>query len=116
MTVVRADGWFTQPLKVETIDINPGMSFDLLVTMDQRPKNYWLTVQGQYDNIGLPVPGLGVLKYEGTKMFNDPQPYDTPWPQGPSIYDLGYGPSQQLKFKNLYNIKTLTSRKVRLDL
>ena len=89
------------------------MAFDVLVTMDQKPNNYWIGVNGEYDNIGIDPPGLAVIKYLGSPVYKETQPYDA-FPTGPSVYDTTYGRKQQALFRNYNNVEKEASRKVSL--
>lgn len=109
--IVMADGYYLKETEYDSIDINPGQAFDLLVTFDQDPKNYWIAINGRYDNLGMDPPGLGVIKYKGNKWFEQPQPY-TAFPTGPDYLDLEFGPQQQYKFKSFYPYPDLKTRKV----
>jgi FtsP/CotA-like multicopper oxidase with cupredoxin domain len=70
MTVVMVEGTEIDPLVVDNLDISPGQRYDVLVTLDQPPGNYWLeaSVRGrsidtlfakaiiQYDTVTLDLP------------------------------------------------------------
>jgi L-ascorbate oxidase len=48
MTIIAADGVPTDPLTVTSLDVNIGQRYDVLLTADAPPGNYWITVQPQY--------------------------------------------------------------------
>lgn len=106
-----ADGHYVKPKVLDSIDINPGEAYDLLVKFDQEPKNYWIAINGRYDNLGMDPPGLAVIKYKGNKWFDQPQPY-TAFPTGPDYTDLTFGPNQEQSFFHYTTVEGLKERKV----
>ncbi|GIL81975.1 hypothetical protein Vretimale_1452 [Volvox reticuliferus] len=83
VTLIAADAIPTAPISTRCLDLNSGQRLDVLLTADQPPANYWITVAPQY-RIGAPA-GYAVLNYKGvnTSTFPSsppPQPVNiTPW-------------------------------------
>jgi L-ascorbate oxidase len=80
VSVVAADASPTEPLSVPCVDVNVGQRYDLLLTTNQEPRNYWITSASQY-RTGSPN-GFGVLHYAGAPNTTLPT---TPPPQPGAI-------------------------------
>jgi len=72
MTVIEADGQYTQPLVVDNIQIFPGQRYSVIVTANQPVGNYWLRAnpdaraQPGFDNLR----NLAILRYSGAPNAN----------------------------------------------
>jgi len=66
MTVVEADGHYTEPIEVSNLTIAPGQRYSVLVTADQDEDNYWMqsTFIGR-NQTGNPT-GNFVLSYDNS--------------------------------------------------
>ncbi|KAI8468177.1 MAG: Cupredoxin [Monoraphidium minutum] len=64
VTVVAADSKAVRPVKFsECVDVNSGQRLDVLVTANQAPGAYWISVTSQYRK-GAPS-AYGVMRYKG---------------------------------------------------
>ncbi|KAI8468179.1 MAG: Cupredoxin [Monoraphidium minutum] len=64
VTVVAADAKAVRPVKFsECVDVNSGQRLDVLVTANQAPGAYWISVTSQYRK-GAPS-AYGVMRYKG---------------------------------------------------
>jgi len=62
MTIVQVEGTNVEPFTVDSLDVAPGQRYDVLVTMDQTPRTYWIetTVRERQMNI----KGQALLHYD----------------------------------------------------
>ncbi|XP_077252455.1 L-ascorbate oxidase-like [Tasmannia lanceolata] len=80
MVVVEADGNYVEPVAVEDLDIYSGESYSVLITTDQNPANYWVSVsvRGRLPNTS---SGLSFLNYYPIppSVPTSPPPIPPPW-------------------------------------
>lgn len=63
MTIVEADGNPITPKNVESLDINSGQRYSVLITTNQQVGSYWISVVTRHrKNV---VSGQAILKYKG---------------------------------------------------
>ncbi|GIL43898.1 hypothetical protein Vafri_1486 [Volvox africanus] len=84
VTLIAADAIPTVPVSTRCLDINSGQRLDVLLTADQPPANYWITVAPQY-RTGAPS-GYAVLNYKGVNASTFPL---SPAPQPINITSWG---------------------------
>ena len=64
MTVVEADGHPITPKTVQSLDINSGQRYSVLITTDQPVGSYWVSVMTRHRS-GV-VTGQAILRYKGS--------------------------------------------------
>eukprot|EP01024_Parvocaulis_polyphysoides_P038918 TRINITY_DN3513_c0_g2_i10.p1 TRINITY_DN3513_c0_g2~~TRINITY_DN3513_c0_g2_i10.p1 ORF type:complete len:585 (-),score=72.36 TRINITY_DN3513_c0_g2_i10:612-2366(-) len=69
MTVVRVDGELVEPFEVDSIDLNSGERYDVVVEMNQPNGVYWIQVETRFRAL---VKGWALLKYEDASVFQIP--------------------------------------------
>lgn len=97
MTIVEADGHFTQPTVVKNLNIYSGETYSVIVKADQDPsRNYWVGLNVVSRKPGTPT-GLAILNY----YPNHPKklPPTTP-PYGPLWNDTVYRFNQSKLIKS----------------
>eukprot|EP01026_Neomeris_dumetosa_P032333 TRINITY_DN2563_c0_g1_i10.p1 TRINITY_DN2563_c0_g1~~TRINITY_DN2563_c0_g1_i10.p1 ORF type:complete len:590 (-),score=50.20 TRINITY_DN2563_c0_g1_i10:788-2557(-) len=73
MKVVRADGKLVQPFEVESLDVNSGQRYDVIVEANQPSGYYWIQMETRYRSL---VKGWALLKYDDVSVFKAPNVYD----------------------------------------
>jgi L-ascorbate oxidase len=61
MTIIEADGLYTEPLQVDTLEINSGQRYSVLITTNQSPDNYQMSSRVLWRKAG--PTGLSFLHY-----------------------------------------------------
>jgi FtsP/CotA-like multicopper oxidase with cupredoxin domain len=70
LTVVATDGYDVEPMPVESLIINPGERFDVLIHANESVQNYF--VRAQTLEVGVYHVAEAVLNYEGIDPINEP--------------------------------------------
>eukprot|EP00271_Cylindrocystis_brebissonii_P008156 TRINITY_DN2216_c0_g1_i3.p1 TRINITY_DN2216_c0_g1~~TRINITY_DN2216_c0_g1_i3.p1 ORF type:complete len:498 (-),score=91.59 TRINITY_DN2216_c0_g1_i3:165-1658(-) len=65
LTLVEADGFYTEPLEVENLDVNGAQSFSVLLKADQPVGNYWIQAYTRFRAPPNPPSVLALLRYSG---------------------------------------------------
>ncbi|XP_057512907.1 L-ascorbate oxidase-like [Actinidia eriantha] len=81
MVMVEADGNYIQPFEVDDMDIYSGESYSVLLTTNQAPSNYWVSVSVRGREPRTPQ-GLAILNYLPTtasKLPESPPPVAPLW-------------------------------------
>eukprot|EP01025_Chloroclados_australasicus_P022165 TRINITY_DN22990_c1_g1_i1.p1 TRINITY_DN22990_c1_g1~~TRINITY_DN22990_c1_g1_i1.p1 ORF type:complete len:626 (+),score=31.73 TRINITY_DN22990_c1_g1_i1:130-1878(+) len=63
MTIVRIDGNLIEPFEVQSLDINSGERYDVIVEMNQPKDRYCIQVETRYRSM---CKGWGLLQYKGS--------------------------------------------------
>eukprot|EP01023_Acetabularia_acetabulum_P050982 TRINITY_DN557_c0_g1_i1.p1 TRINITY_DN557_c0_g1~~TRINITY_DN557_c0_g1_i1.p1 ORF type:complete len:586 (-),score=83.42 TRINITY_DN557_c0_g1_i1:299-2056(-) len=74
MKVVRVDGELVEPFEVDSIDLNSGERYDVIVQADQAVGTYWIQVETRFRTL---VKGWALLQYEDASLFQIPTVNDT---------------------------------------
>eukprot|EP00898_Chlorokybus_atmophyticus_P005437 jgi/Chlat1/5895/Chrsp4S00497 len=78
VTIVEADGTYTTPVEVDSVEMNHGQRYSVLLTANQPADNYWISVMGRFRPAA--PSGLAVLSYAGVTPAEPsaPVPIDQP--------------------------------------
>lgn len=86
MTLVEVEGAHTVQDVYESLDIHPGQSAAVLVSLNRLPKDYYFVVSSRFTKPILTT--VGILRYEGSSI-----PPSKPLPIGPT-YQLHWSMKQ----------------------
>ena len=97
LTVVEADGKPVVPIELESLDINSGQRYSVLINTTQPINSYWISVKTRHRR-GV-VTGQAILKYSGSLSSTPMVNYATVVAKQPKWDDSAYTISQQLSIK-----------------
>eukprot|EP01026_Neomeris_dumetosa_P083142 TRINITY_DN95_c7_g1_i5.p1 TRINITY_DN95_c7_g1~~TRINITY_DN95_c7_g1_i5.p1 ORF type:complete len:510 (-),score=30.70 TRINITY_DN95_c7_g1_i5:22-1551(-) len=69
MTIIRIDGQLVEPFEVQSLDINAGQRYDVLIDANQPQGYYWIQVETRFRNL---VRGWGLIQYRDSSVFSLP--------------------------------------------
>ncbi|KAL3875074.1 hypothetical protein ACJMK2_038012, partial [Sinanodonta woodiana] len=81
MTVIATDGAPLKPVIVDSLVIGSGERYDIVITANQNPGNFWIKCQGLVDCAPSDGHASAILRYEGAPEV-DPPGIPTEWRQG----------------------------------
>lgn len=99
MTVIEADGKPVVPIDVQSLDINSGQRYSVLINTTQPTASYWISVKTRHRS-GV-VTGQAILKYKGSIASDPSINYETVLTTQPKWNDSVFTHSQQISFKGI---------------
>ncbi|XP_064605204.1 uncharacterized protein LOC135470287 [Liolophura sinensis] len=70
ITIIASDGYYLEPVTVESFIINPGERFDFIINATQTVDNYW--IRGETLEVGMNHTLEAILHYDGAPVNMDP--------------------------------------------
>ncbi|XP_064606092.1 uncharacterized protein LOC135470973 [Liolophura sinensis] len=70
LTIIASDGYYLEPVTVESFIINPGERFDFIINATQSVNNYW--IRGKTLEVESNHTFEAILRYEGAASEADP--------------------------------------------
>lgn len=99
MTIVEADGQHVAPIEVQSLDINSGQRYSVLINTTMPVDSYWISIRTRHRR--RIVTGQAILKYTGASSNIPAIDYQTVFASQPKWGDIGFTFKQQSSIKGL---------------
>ena len=113
-TVIEADGKPIVPIEVQSLDINSGQRYSVLINTSQPIASYWISIMTRHRSSV--VTGQAILRYSGNTSATPSNAFETVLARQPKWDDSAFTLAQQLSMKGVTDAPASTKVKRRIVL
>ena len=99
LTVIEADGKPMVPIEVQSLDINSGQRYSVLINTSQPVASYWISIMTRHRS--KVVTGQAILRYSGSNSSTPSNGYETVLARQPKWDDSAFTFAQQISMKGV---------------